>query len=115
MYKLTGFFFVFVAAVGVVLPLLPTTPFLLIAAYCFSKSSEKWHQWLLKNKIFGKFIKNWKKNSSIDLKSKILAIIMIIIFGGYSVIFMLKTIFLKSICLLFLGYGTWFILNAKTT
>ena len=44
---------------GMFLPLMPTTVFLLMAAYCYSKSSEKFHTWLLSNRLFGKYISNY--------------------------------------------------------
>ena len=52
-----GTFFLFLGLIGIILPLLPTTPFLLLAAACYARSSKKYHSWLLKNKLFGSYIK----------------------------------------------------------
>ncbi len=56
---------------GMFLPLLPTTVFLLMGAYCYSKSSERFHNWLLTNKLCGKYISNYKSGRGITLLQKI--------------------------------------------
>ena len=63
------------AVLGIFLPLLPTTPLLLLAAYCFGKSSDKFHSWLINNKLFGNYIKNYQAGKGIPLHSKITAIL----------------------------------------
>lgn len=55
---------------GMFLPLMPTTVFLLLAAYCYSRSSEKFHTWLLSNRLFGKYIANYKAGNGISLQQK---------------------------------------------
>ncbi len=58
-------------ALGVVLPLLPTTPFLLLAAYAFARSSPRLHRWLLEHKRFGPIIENWGRYGAISRRTKI--------------------------------------------
>ena len=70
-----GSFSVAFAVLGIFLPLLPTTPLLLLAAYCFGKSSDKIHSWLINNKLFGNYIKNYQAGKGIPLHSKVTAII----------------------------------------
>ena len=70
-----GFLSLFVAILGIFLPLIPTTPLVLLAAYFFSKSSDKIHSWLINNKLFGNYIKNYQAGKGIPLHSKITAII----------------------------------------
>jgi uncharacterized membrane protein YbaN (DUF454 family) len=67
-----------IGAVGAVLPLLPTTPLLLLAAYAFARSSPRLQQWLHDHATFGPMIQNWHQQGSIDRKSKRLALIVII-------------------------------------
>jgi|EndMetStandDraft_9_1072997.scaffolds.fasta_scaffold38388_1 uncharacterized membrane protein YbaN (DUF454 family) len=62
--------------IGAVLPLIPTTPFLLVAAYAFAKSSPRFHGWLINHRRFGPLILNWQRNGSIDPTSKRLALLM---------------------------------------
>lgn len=72
-----GILCVVLGFIGAFLPLLPTTPFILLAAYCFVKSSPKAHQWLYRQPVIGKALINWEKNKSISRKTKFLAIAMI--------------------------------------
>jgi uncharacterized membrane protein YbaN (DUF454 family) len=62
--------------IGAVLPLVPTTPFLLVAAYAFAKSSPRFHGWLLNHPRFGPLIRNWQRHGSIDPSSKRLALLV---------------------------------------
>lgn len=71
-----GFFFLVVGIIGIFLPLLPTTPFLLLAAICFNQGSPKFHSWLLNHKWFGPPIRDWNQNRAIKLQNKILATVM---------------------------------------
>ena len=57
-------------ALGVLLPLLPTTPFLLLAAYAFSRGSERLHAWLLNHRVFGPPIENWRRHRAISTGAK---------------------------------------------
>ena len=61
-------------AVGIVLPVLPTTPFLLLALACYLRSSERMTHWMLNNKYFGKYIRNYRAGKGIPLKTKLIAI-----------------------------------------
>ncbi|WP_415881799.1 YbaN family protein [Neptuniibacter sp. QD72_48] len=87
LYLIAGFICVLLGLIGVILPLLPTTPFLLVAAFCFSRSSERLHQALLQNKLFGKIIQDWEKDGVIPLKAKWLATVMMLAMVSYPLIF----------------------------
>jgi hypothetical protein len=62
--------------IGILLPLLPTTPFLLLSAYCFSKSSKRLHDWLLNNRWFGPAIQQWEQTHTIDRQVKRRALLL---------------------------------------
>lgn len=62
---------------GAFLPLLPTVPFMLLAAYCFSKSSDRLHDWLVEHRIFGPGIRDWRENRAISVRGKQLATLSI--------------------------------------
>ncbi len=68
-----GFIALGLAAIGVLLPLLPTVPFLLVAAFCFARSSKRLHSWLLNHPTFGAQITSWERNGAIARPAKWLA------------------------------------------
>jgi hypothetical protein len=63
---------------GVVLPLLPTTPFVLVAAFAFANSSDTLHQWLLDHNIFGPLITNWQRYGAISRSAKVLSLLSMV-------------------------------------
>lgn len=63
---------------GVVLPLLPTTPFVLVAAFAFAKSSDRLHQWLLDHDVFGPLIANWQRYGAISRKAKVASMLSVV-------------------------------------
>jgi len=71
---------------GVFLPLLPTTPFILLAAYCFARSSKRMHDWLITHSIFGPLIENWRRYGAISRRAKILGGLSLIAVIGLSVL-----------------------------
>jgi uncharacterized membrane protein YbaN (DUF454 family) len=85
-----GFVCVGLAALGVVLPLLPTTPFLLIAAACFARSSPRFYRTLLGNRVFGPLIRDWREHRAIPLPAKIMAISAITLVMGSSIVFAVR-------------------------
>lgn len=99
---------------GVFLPLLPTTPFLLLAAACFAASSERLYNWLLANRYFGPLIRDWREHRSIPLKVKVVAITMIWVMIGSSVIFIIPLLPVKIFLLLVAAGVTAFLLSIKT-
>ena len=92
---------------GIFLPILPTTPFAILAAWCFSKSSERWHLWLLNHKIFGPTIRDWERDGVIKPKAKALATSMIVLLFSYTLIFVKVHIVVKSIVTT-IGFGVLF-------
>ena len=77
-WLLAGLVAVAIGAVGVVLPLLPTTPFLLVAAFAFARSSKRLDRWLREHRTFGPLINNWHRDGSIDRSTKRTALIVIV-------------------------------------
>jgi len=85
--KIAGTLSLVIGGVGIILPLLPTTPFLLLAAVCYARSSERWYRWLLYNRWFGSYIRNWHEGRGIPMKTKTLLILFLILTMGYSAAF----------------------------
>lgn len=98
-----GVFFTFLGVVGIFVPVLPTTPFLLLAAACWFRSSKRFYHWLLNNKYLGKFIRNYRENKGIPLRAKIISISLLWLSISYS-IYLLNNIYL-GILLLCIAIG----------
>jgi uncharacterized protein len=73
----TGSFLVGVGIAGIFIPILPTTPFLLLAAALYAKSSQKFYSWLINNRILGRYIKDYREGRGIPVKVKIIAITLL--------------------------------------
>ncbi len=91
--------------IGLVLPILPTTPFLLLAAACYMRSSERLHKWLLGNKWFGKYIRNYQEGKGIPLKTKIAAVTVLWAAILYSSFIVLNEVLIAQIALLAIALG----------
>lgn len=74
LYIVLGFLALGIGCVGIVVRGLPTTPFVLLSASLFAKSSERWYNWLVSNRIFGKFLKQFAEERGMSLKMKIISI-----------------------------------------
>lgn len=87
---------------GVVLPILPTTPFIIVAAFAFGKSIPAWRRWLVNNKIFGPIIKDWEETGAIAPRYKALAFVMML--AALALSFYLSVgpviIFVQALCML---------------
>ncbi len=68
---------VLLGILGIFLPLLPTTPFLLLASACFARGSPRLHGWLLSNKLFGPYLRDFEQGKGIPLKAKVIAVAML--------------------------------------
>jgi uncharacterized membrane protein YbaN (DUF454 family) len=99
---------------GMFIPLLPTTPFLLLAGVCFAKSSKRAHTWLLTNRWCGEYIRNYQEKKGISLKHKILSLSLLWLTIGYSILFIAVYFWLKLL-LFFIAAGvTYHILTMNT-
>ena len=70
-FYVIGYLSVALGIIGLILPILPTTPFLLLATACFARNSEKAYNWLTNNKIFGKFIRDYREGKGLSVKVRI--------------------------------------------
>lgn len=108
-----GVFFVILGVVGIFIPLLPTTPFILCAAWCFMKSSTSAYNWLYNKSIFKELLNQWKNNRAISIKNKIISISMILASATY-ILFNVSHNLVKLFLILLLSIVCIFILRTKS-
>ena len=100
--------------IGIIIPLLPTTPLLLLGAACYVKSSEKLYQYLIKNQWLGEYIKDFRERNGISRKNKILSLSMMWLSIGGTIIFMNINFLLGSILVIIAVTVSAYILSFDT-
>lgn len=113
-FRILGFSSLILGIIGIALPILPTTPFLLLSSFLFLKSSEKLYNWLLNNKILGQYIKDFQIEESIPLKVKISSISLLWITISTSAVFFIHILWLKLLLFAIAIGVTIHILHYKT-
>jgi len=83
-WKIAGIVALAAGIIGIVLPLLPTTPFLLLAAFCFDRGSPALHNWLISHAHLGPIIQNWRDHGAVPTSAKVIAVVFMAaaFFGG---------------------------------
>ena len=100
--------------VGIFVPVLPTTPFLLLAAACYARGSQRFCGWLLNNKWFGRYIRNYLERKGIPLRVKVVTVTLLWITIGVSVAFAVETLVLKLILVIIAIGVSIHILSVRT-
>ncbi|MGR5133467.1 YbaN family protein [Vibrio alfacsensis] len=101
LFNIAGGLSVLLGIAGIALPLLPTTPFILLASACFLRGSPAFHYWLQKHQTFGPLLENWHKNRAVTRKVKVRGMIFIALSFAVS-IFVVSYIWLKFVLLVML-------------
>lgn len=109
-----GVLSVALAVIGIFLPLLPTTPFLLLAVVCFSKSSDRLHQWLLNNRWFGRYIRDYREGRGVPARAKVIALIMLWGSIGYTVCYCVPLLAARILLLVIALAVSVYLLRLKT-
>ena len=105
---------VILGTIGIFLPVIPTTPFLLLAGACYMRSSEKLHNWLLENKWLGPYIRDYYEGKGIPLRAKIVSVSLLWLSLIISIVYFIDIMWVR---IFLLGVGlavTVFILTRKT-
>ena len=111
LYLVLGICFFSLGAIGALVPGLPTTIFMLLALWAFSRSSKRFHDWLYNHPFFGPPLQLWHEHRVIPKNAKILSISMMILSLGYLTVFTEVSTWLKGTTFLVMLYGAWFILT----
>lgn len=95
LFLVAGTLCVLLGMIGLFLPLLPTTPFLLLAAACYARGSRRFYDWLLANRTFGPLIHEWRTHRRIPYRTKISAIALMSLTLGISIVFFVPLLWVK--------------------
>jgi uncharacterized membrane protein YbaN (DUF454 family) len=113
-YKPLGLVFLSLGIIGIILPVLPSTPFVLLAAWCFAQSSEKWHRKLMDSELFGPIVRNWEANRCISRQTKMVGLAAMTIAGSASIVLAINDPILKIATVSLMGVGAVTLLLLKT-
>ena len=97
---IAGTIFVGLGIIGIFIPVLPATPFLLLAAACYARSSRKFHEWLLNNRLFGDYLRNYLQGNGFPIKLKIFTLILLWVTIGCSVALLGQSFYVRLILIL---------------
>lgn len=113
-YLISGFLLVAIGVIGIFLPVLPTTIFLILASACFVKSSPKANEWLRNHRILGMYVKNYQDKSGLTVRAKIFNITFLWIMILLSAFYLTDEFYIKIILLLIASGVTIHLLMIKT-
>jgi uncharacterized membrane protein YbaN (DUF454 family) len=97
LYFLGGTFSLTLGIIGIALPILPTTPFLLLAAACYARSSQRFYNWLINNRILGSYIRNYLEGKGLPIRVKIFTITLLWIMISISAFIIIEIIWLRIV------------------
>ena len=110
---LCGFLFVGLGILGIFLPVLPTTVFFLLAAACFARSSPRFYHWLLHNRWFGSYIRNYREGRGLPMRHKVITVALLWLTIGFAIL-VVPTWWL-GVILFGIAVGvSWHVLSIKT-
>ena len=95
-----GTVFLALGLIGIALPILPTTPFLLLAAACYLKGSRRMYEWLTKNKLFGRYLTDYMEGRGIPLRAKAASLCMLWTAIAASILFVIEDLILRIVLLI---------------
>ncbi|HUW42787.1 MAG TPA: YbaN family protein [Thermoplasmata archaeon] len=113
-WTVTGTFFLALGLIGIVVPLLPTTPFLLLAAACYLRGSRRMYRWLLTNRIFGRYLRDYREKRGIPMKVKIATLSLLWATIAFTAFIVLQDLIVQIILLAIAAAVTMHILLIKT-
>lgn len=112
-FNIVGSIALVLGIIGIALPLLPTTPFLLLAAACFMRGSTRMHRWMTQNPVFGSYLRDYQEKKGVALRVKVVAVTVMWTSLLYTMFFLVPTLKIP-LGLIGLGVTAYLVLGLKT-
>ncbi|MEW6119498.1 MAG: YbaN family protein [Pseudomonadota bacterium] len=110
-YFIVAWIFFGLGALGMIVPGLPTVPFMLLALWAFSRSSKRFHDWLYAHKVFGPPLQQWQSHRVIPIKAKIVSLMSMVLSMAYMTLYADMPAWLLLVTAAVMAYGAWFVLS----
>lgn len=111
---MSGFVLIGIGVLGMFLPLLPTTIFFILAAWCFARSSERFHHWLHHNRFFGRYLTNIRRGAGMPVRAKIFTIAFLWTGILVSAVFMTENLYVRILLAAIAVGVTWHLVTIKS-
>ena len=100
LFVLVGTLFLAIGFVGIIIPVLPTTPLLLLAAACYLRGSERLHRWMIENRIFGEFIRDYTEGRGIKPRQKVITLAFLWMTIPFSALYLVEYLLVRILLFL---------------
>lgn len=112
--RVLGGLFFGLGILGVFLPVLPTTPFILLALWAFSNSSQRWHDYIHNHPRFGRTAREWKEHRAISLRTKVTAVTIMALSSAYLIFASEASLYVIAAAVAFIAFGAFYLLTRPT-
>jgi uncharacterized membrane protein YbaN (DUF454 family) len=100
LFIILGTLFLGIGCIGIILPILPTTPFLLLAAACYVRGSNRIYRWMMRNRLFGEFIKNYLEGKGIKSRQKVITLVFLWVMIIFTTVYMIENMTIRILLLI---------------
>ena len=114
LWNIAGTIFLGLGLIGAALPVMPTTPFLLLAAACYLNGSTRMYEWMTKNRLFGRYLRDYMEGRGVPLRTKIASICFLWLAISASILLVVDDLVIQAILLVIAASVTIHILRIKT-
>jgi len=99
LFTILGTLFLGIGCIGLILPILPTTPFLILAAACYVRGSYRIYRWMMRNRLFGEFIRNYLEGKGITSRQKVFTLALLWLMIAITIFYMIENIIIRLLLL----------------
>ena len=95
LFTILGILFLGIGCIGLILPILPTTPFLILAAACYVRGVDRIYGWMMRNRLFGEFIKNYLEGKGIKSMQKVITLVFLWVMIIFTTVYMIENVIIR--------------------